>query len=217
MTDEKRRIPIWEQPPVAGRGPANAGVPDASASQNDTEPEPIDAAVEAGHDGAGSADEVLSTTESVVAALTTERDAFYDQLLRQRAEFENYRRRTQKEMGEAEARARGRMLGEFLPILDNLDRALSAAEHHEEGKVLQGVRLTHTLFEDLLRREGVTAIDPVGESFDPSTHEAMVFAPSAEPEGVVTATLERGYALGDRLLRPARVAVSSGAAGDVGA
>ena len=105
------------------------------------------------------------------------------------------------------------MLGEFLPILDNLDRALNAAEHHEEGKVLQGVRMTHTLFEDLMRREGVTAIDPVGEAFDPAVHEAMVFAPSDQPEGVVTATLERGYVMGDRLLRPARVAVSSGAAG----
>ena len=104
------------------------------------------------------------------------------------------------------------MLGEFLPILDNLDRALNAAEHHDEGKVLQGVRMTHTLFEDLLRREGVTAIDPVGEAFDPSVHEAMVFAPSDQPEGVVMATLERGYAMGDRLLRPARVAVSSGPA-----
>ena len=217
MTEEKRRIPIWERsddglrqtppppdihaassPPeaagehsIAGNGP-NSGdgptvVPDGTgvtASDEEFSPAEADVSTHEGEPPEG---------EATVAALTAERDSLWDQLLRQRAEFENYRRRTQKELTEAETRARGRVLGEFLPILDNLDRALNAAEHHEEGKVLQGVRMTHTLFEDLMRREGVTAIDPVGEAFDPSVHEAMVFAPSVHPEGVVTTTLERGY------------------------
>ena len=242
MTEEKRRIPIWERSddglrqtppppdtqvtssppdaggedsaagnaPAAGNGPVRVADGTAAAasgeetSEEESSPVEADAETHEGEPPAG---------EATIATLTAERDSLWDQLLRQRAEFENYRRRTQKELTEAEGRARGRVLGEFLPILDNLDRALNAAEHHEEGKVLQGVRMTHTLFEDLMRREGVTAIDPVGEAFDPSVHEAMVFAPSDHPEGVVTTTLERGYVMGDRLLRPARVAVSSGTAG----
>jgi molecular chaperone GrpE len=117
-------------------------------------------------------------------------------------------------MEEAESRARGRMLVEFLPVLDNLGRALEAAEHHEEGKVLDGVRLTHNLFTALLEKEGVAEMCPLGEPFDPQLHEAMMTQPSSQPEGTVTAVLERGYRMGERVLRPARVAVSAGLASD---
>jgi molecular chaperone GrpE len=202
MTDEKRTIPIRESPVAAGRPIPPLGDPSSGSA---------DGAPVSDEDAVLVDGEAPLADETTVEALTGERDALWDQLLRLRAEFENYRRRTQKELSDAESRARGRVLGEFLPVLDNLDRALNAAEHHDEGKVLQGVRMTHTLFEDLMRREGVTAVDPTGEAFDPAVHEAMVFAPSDQPEGVVVTTLERGYLMGDRLLRPARVAVSSGA------
>jgi len=146
------------------------------------------------------------------ASLQADRDAYFDALLRLKAEFENYRKRTQRELLDSEARARATVLCEFLPVLDNLDRALNAAEHHDEGKVLEGVRLTHSLFQELLRREGVEVIDPAGEPFDPEAHEAMISQPSTEPEGMVSAVLEKGYRMGERLLRPARVAVSAGPA-----
>ena len=129
------------------------------------------------------------------------------------AEFDNYRKRTQREAAEAETRARAFVLSQFLPVLDNLSRALNAAEHHEEGKVLDGVRLTHAQFADLLRKEGVEELDPQGEPFDPELHEAMLTQPSPQPEGTVTAVFEKGYRLGDRLLRPARVVVSAGPTG----
>ena len=109
-------------------------------------------------------------------------------------------------------RAQGELLGDLLPVLDNLERALDAAEHHDEGKVLGGVRLTRDMFVDLLRRAGVEEIETRGRPFDPQVHEAMLMQPSEQEEGTVTAVLERGYRQGDRVLRPARVAVSSGPA-----
>ena len=135
-----------------------------------------------------------------------------DQLLRQRAEFDNYRRRATKELIEARARAQADLLSQLLPVLDNLERALDAAEHHDEGKVLGGVRLTKNLFVDLLRGVGVEEIESVGTHFDPQVHDAVLTQPSDQEEGVITALLERGYRQGDRVLRPARVAVSSGPA-----
>ena len=98
----------------------------------------------------------------------------------------------------------------MLPVLDNLERALDAAEHHDEGKVLGGVRMVRDMFVDLLRRSGVEEIPTVGAEFDPHVHDAVVMQPSDQEEGTVTAVLERGYHQGDRVLRPARVVVSSG-------
>ena len=96
-------------------------------------------------------------------------------------------------------------------MLDNLERALDAAEHHEEGKVLEGVRMTRDLFVDLLTRAGVEEMPGVGAAVRPGCarrHAASALRP--EEEGVVTAVLERGYRQGTQVLRPARVVVSAG-------
>jgi molecular chaperone GrpE len=145
-----------------------------------------------------------------VYAVTRERDQLADALLRLRAEFDNYRRRSVRELTEARTCAQGDVLGELLPVLDNLERALDAAEHHEEGKVLQGVRMTRDLFVGLLTRAGVEEVPGVGTPFDPQVHDAILTQPSEEEEGVVTVVLERGYRQGEQVLRPARVAVSAG-------
>jgi molecular chaperone GrpE len=143
-------------------------------------------------------------------ALIKERDQLADALLRLRAEFDNYRRRSVRELTDARTCAQGDVLAELLPVLDNLERALDAAEHHEEGKVLQGVRMTRDLFVGLLTRAGVEEVPGVGTPFDPQVHDAILTQPSEEEEGVVTAVLERGYRQGEQVLRPARVAVSAG-------
>jgi molecular chaperone GrpE len=135
---------------------------------------------------------------------------------RLRAEFENFRKRASREAMELRERAQGQLLAELLPVLDNLERALDAAEHHDEGKVLGGVRMTRDMFVELLRRAGVEEIKTVGQPFDPNVHDAIVLQPSDQEEGTVTAVLERGYRQGDHILRPARVAVSSGPAGQAG-
>jgi molecular chaperone GrpE len=151
--------------------------------------------------------------EALVAerdAAVKERDDNADALLRLRAEFENYRRRTSREVIDAGTRAQCDLLGSLLPVLDNLDRALDAAEHHEEGKVLDGVRLTRKMFVDLLGCTGVEEIAGVGTQFDPNLHEAIMVQASDQEEGTVAAVLQKGYLQGDRVLRPAKVAVSSG-------
>jgi molecular chaperone GrpE len=142
--------------------------------------------------------------------IARERDALADSLLRLRAEFDNFRRRASRELVEARERSQGELLGDLLPVLDNLERALDAAEHHDEGKVLGGVRMTKDMFVGLLNRMGVQEIETVGAPFNPEVHDAILMQPADSEEGTVTAVLEKGYTLGDRVLRHARVAVSSG-------
>ncbi|MCX8031793.1 MAG: nucleotide exchange factor GrpE [Thermoleophilia bacterium] len=142
-------------------------------------------------------------------ALVAERDALTDSFLRLRAEFDNFRKRMARELTESGARARAEVLLELLPVLDNLERALEAAEHHEEGKVIEGVKLTRDMFMDLLRRSGVEEVPGVGAEFDPNVHEALAVEPSEHKEGTVIRVFQRGYRHGDRILRPARVVVSA--------
>ncbi len=146
-------------------------------------------------------------------SLAAERDGLSDALLRLRAEFDNYRRRATRESFETRDRAQCDLLADLLPVLDNLERALDAAEHHEEGKVLDGVRMTRDMFVDLLTRTGVEEIAGEGAQFDPQVHEAISVQPSQHEEGVVAAVLERGYRQGERVLRPGRVVVSAGPGG----
>ncbi len=162
------------------------------------------------------AETLLIEAQAELDKVTEERDALTESVLRLRAEFENYRKRATRELVQARDRAQGELLSELLPVLDNLERALEAAEHHEEGKVLGGVRMTRDMFADLLRRSGVEEIETVGVRFDPVVHEAMLLQPSDSDEGIVTAVLERGYRQGEHVLRPARVAVSSGPGAPVG-
>ncbi len=143
-------------------------------------------------------------------ALLQERDRLADSLLRLRAEFDNYRKRAARELTDARVCARGDLLVDMLPVLDNLERALDAAEHHDEGKVLQGVRLTKDQFVCLLAQAGVEEVPGVGSPFDPTIHEAVAVQPSELDEGLVSAILERGYRQGAQVLRPARVVVSAG-------
>lgn len=214
MTSEKKRIPINERHVApdgvhaadAGSGaPGIAAEPDGSGAAAPAAP--ADSAVAEGG-SAGDAGVVVDATPLEI--VTAERDRYLDALQRLQAEFDNFRRRSQRESAEARTRARCGVLGEFLPVFDNMARALDAAEHHQEGKVLDGVRLTHSLFADLLRREGVEEIHPLGSAFDPHLHEAIVSLPSEESEGTVVQVVEKGYTAGETVLRPARVAVSAG-------
>ncbi len=97
---------------------------------------------------------------------------------------------------------------ELLPILDDLGRALDAAEEHEEAKLEEGVRLVHRALADLLAKEGLAEIDTEGK-FDPHVHEALLSQPSEAKEGSVIEVVQKGYKLGDRVLRPARVVVAA--------
>src|SRR5437763_8267654 len=131
-----------------------------------------------------------------------------DRLLRLAADFDNYKKRAARERQEYVAFANERILKELLPILDDLERALSAAEHHEEAQLEEGVRLVHRSLASLLERQGVKEIATEGK-FDPPVHEALLAQPSEEKEhGDVLDVIQQGYTLGARVVRPARVIVA---------
>ena len=143
---------------------------------------------------------------------TRERDEYLDALQRLKAEFDNYRKRVARDQHELAARAHERLVRELVPVLDDLERALEAATAHEEAQLEEGVRLVHRALADALTKEGLAEIETDGK-FDPHTQEALLSQPSDEEEGAVIEVLQKGYKLGDRVLRPARVVVSQGADG----
>ena len=139
---------------------------------------------------------------------TRERDEYLDALQRLKAEFENYRKRVSREQAEFVTRASERLVKQLLPVLDDLERALEAAAEHEEAKLEDGVRLVHRSLADALAKEGLVEVETDG-AFDPHTQEALLAQPSDADEGTVIQVLQKGYKLGDRVLRPARVVVSA--------
>jgi molecular chaperone GrpE len=147
--------------------------------------------------------------ESVdVDALQADRDQLFDRLQRLAAEFDNFRKRSAREQASFSARANERLVKELIPILDDLGRALEAASEHEEGKVEDGVRLVHRALAGLLTREGLAEIETDGK-FDPHVHEALLSQPSDQDEGSVIEVVQKGYKLGDKVLRPARVVIAA--------
>ena len=143
-----------------------------------------------------------------VAAAEAKADEHLNDLKRLAAEFENYKKRTAREQASLSARATERLVKELLPIVDDLERALQAAEEHEEAKLEEGVRLVHRQLASALEREGLAEIETNGK-FDPHVHEALLSQPSQADEGSVIEVLQKGYRLGDRVLRPARVVVAA--------
>ena len=133
--------------------------------------------------------------------------ALEDRLLRLAADFDNYKKRTAREREETVVYANERLVKELLPILDDLERALVAASEHEEARLEEGVRLVYRELFGLLERNGVREIDAEG-AFDPHVHEALLVQPSEADEGSVIDVVQKGYTLGDRVVRPARVVVA---------
>jgi molecular chaperone GrpE len=203
----------------------------------DKVPDPAGAAMpddaEVGADNAG--DEVPDPSVAampeaeVVEALQRERDEYLDLAQRTRAELENFRKRAARESAEAERRGRAHVARGLVPAVDNLERALQAAgvnldpasatespdpesrEVSAHEALAAGVALVHGEIVGALRSAGVESFDPAGERFDPNRHEALSSRPAVDGEeaGVVGETLQRGYVLGEVLIRPARVVVTS--------
>ena len=154
------------------------------------------------------AEEVENTQEvQEVEALVKERDELLDTLQRLQAEFDNYRKRAARDQQSLVARAHERLVKELVPVLDDLERALEAAEAHEEAKLEEGVALVTRSLGDILRKEGLEEIPTEGK-FDPHVHEALLSQPSDANEGDVIEVIQKGYRLGDRVIRPARVVIA---------
>jgi molecular chaperone GrpE len=152
----------------------------------------------------GSADDPLSS-------LQAERDKYLDLAQRTQADFENYRKRAARDQAVEGARAKAGLVRELLPVLDNLERALTTAADGNggAGSVVEGVKLVHADLVGVLQRSGVESFDPAGEPFDPTEHEALSTRPvEGTHPGIVVDVVEKGYRLNDTILRPARVVVS---------
>ena len=147
-----------------------------------------------------------------VAELQKERDDYYDRLLRKTAEFDNYRKRTDRERQQLAEAAAADLIKDLLPLVDDLERAIKAdAASEAAAPILRGVELIHKQLLDTLRKRGVTTIEALGADFDPHYHQAVAHEHAeGRRENEVIEEFARGYMLGDRLLRPAMVKVAKG-------
>ncbi len=148
-----------------------------------------------------------------LAQVQKERDDYYDRLLRKTAEFDNYRKRTDRERLQLSEAAAADLIKDLLPLIDDLERAMKAADAEDEAAapILRGVEMIHKQLLDTLRKRGVTPIEALGADFDPHYHMAVAHEPAeGRRDNEVIEEFTRGYMLGDRLLRPAMVKVAKG-------
>jgi molecular chaperone GrpE len=151
--------------------------------------------------------------DALLADAQRERDEYLDLAKRTKADFENFRKRMTAEVQAASARGKAEVIREVVPVLDDLERAIQAAgldpEGDSEDGLSHGVLLVFRSLRDSLGRNGVEAVDPKGEKFDPMAHEALATQPVEGVEsGNVVEVMQKGYRLGEQLIRPARVVVS---------
>jgi molecular chaperone GrpE len=160
-----------------------------------------------------SEEQVEQDFDALLAEAERQRDEYLDLAKRTKADFENFRKRMTAEVQAANARGKSDVIREVVPVLDDLERAIQAAgldpEGDSEDGLAHGVLLVFRSLRDSLGRNGVEPVDPRGEKFDPMAHEALSTQPVEGAEsGTVVEVLQKGYRLGDQLVRPARVVVS---------
>jgi molecular chaperone GrpE len=153
--------------------------------------------------------------EALLADAHSERDEYLELAQRTKADFENYRKRMAAETQAAAVRGKAELANGLIGVIDNLERALQAADidagaaQAPEEPLAQGILLTYRELGAVLERAGVNGFDPAGEKFDPTWHEALSTQSAEGTEaGIVVETMQKGYRLGDQLIRPARVVVS---------
>ncbi len=197
--------------PVTGDGGAlRAGasstppspVPPAGGDPTDSTPGPVDGA-----------EQVEEDFEALLADARKEKEEYLELAKRTQADFENFRKRMSAEVQAAGVRGKGQLAQEVVPALDDLERAIQAAgldpEGDSEDGLAHGVLLVFRSLREGLKRNGIEAVDPKGEKFDPNQHEALSTVPLEGTEsGTVVEVLQKGYRLDDKLIRPARVVVS---------
>lgn len=186
--------------------PGNGGAPPDSAVEDQEKP-----SEETGLETAPEGNELPLTREALLA-LRRERDELHEQLLRRRADFENYKKRVERDRALAERAAAARICEALASILDDFDRALGSLP--SDSPLRSGIELIQRQIVALLESEGVTSQDPTGEPFDPEAHQALSYeAVPGFADGTVVQTFRKAYFLGGRLLRPALVKVARGEAG----
>jgi molecular chaperone GrpE len=172
--------------------------------------EPEEASSSCEKEGEKSADERIRALEEALAVKETEVRNNWDKFVRERADLENYRKRVQREKEELLKYGNESLILEILPVIDNMERALSHASEEPHVAVIEGIRLTHAMLLSALKKFGVTTIETTpGAPFDPAFHQAMRQVESAElPSNTVVEEMQKGYLINDRLLRAAMVSVA---------
>lgn len=205
MSDESRDDQGQERStadPVAGEGGALRADAQRPSSTPPTPTPPAD-----------DASQVEGDLDALLADTQRERDEYLDLAKRTKADFENFRKRMTSEVLAAGARGKAEVLRDVVPVLDDLERAIQAAgldaEGDSEDGLSHGVLLVFRSLRDSLSRNGVETVDPKGEKFDPVVHEALSTVQAEGVEsGTVVEVVQKGYRLGEQLIRPARVVVS---------
>ena len=201
--EEERRDPnLPEEDPLRGDDPVEEaqGSPDAPDIVEETGA--VVEESEAENPGADGEEPVVPLSE--FEAVSAERDQYLDALKRLKAEFDNSRKRQQRERARTLEAASEKLVQELLPVLDNLDRALES-----DGDIRGGVQATREQLADVLAEEGLLPVASDGQPFDPNVHEAVMGRPSEDHEdGTVLQTFQRGYLLNGRAIRPAKVVVA---------
>ncbi len=184
--------------------------PQDGHSGNDEAFHQSDGGAESGHGGQQSAGGDPDSLQAQIAEKEKEIAELKDKYLRTLAESENARKRIRQQSEESVRIQRESILRDLLPIIDNLERALAAAREGTDPKtILDGVQMTVRALLDFLRAQGVTPVASVGQAFDPARHEAVDHVPSdVHPPNTVVDEFHRGYQIGERILRPARVSVA---------
>jgi molecular chaperone GrpE len=201
----------WETMPAAGgleppvvfakSNENGAAAPAAPAAPRPASEVPLEAFIRRGQ-------EIQQKTEQI-ERLTAEKKEIQEILLRKQADFDNFRKRSEKETQEIYRRVRGDVVLDFLPVLDNFELALRHAENTDPATLREGVTLIYKQLTDILSRQGLELVEAEGQQFDPEIHEAVAIEPSDDvKDHTVLQEFQRGYRLGDRLLRPARVKVA---------
>jgi molecular chaperone GrpE len=195
MTDTEQAL---EEQPHADRGVSTSETPHQDGEP--AAPEPVQPVDDEAREVEGDLDELLATA--------AQRDEYLALAQRTQADFENYRKRVAREAATAQQRGIAKLAKELLPALDNLDRALEAADQRDP--LLDGVRLVRDELSAALARVGIESFSPAGEPFDPEQHEAMAQRPVEDAEsGTVAEVYQPGYRLGGTIIRPARVLVAA--------
>lgn len=192
---------------AAGHAPGAAAAQAAAAAPDAPPVETPDTAP-----AAPSPEERIAQLEADKARLEKEKQDNWDRVLRATADLDNFRKRSRREVDDARTEARSKVLREMLPVIDNLERAVEHAETtgaDAQGSVLEGVKLVLRQFTQALERCDVHPVDAVGKPFDPNLHEAISQMETGDhPPGSVVQALQKGYLIGERLLRPSLVVVA---------
>jgi molecular chaperone GrpE len=185
----------------------NPIVPEPQPAPADSDPETLDATAEA------TPEDAIEEDLEEITARAKKADEYLALAQRTKADFENYRKRAARETAAAQERGVAKLAKELLPAVDNLDRALEAAQHDGDNgasTLVSGIKLVHADVLAALSRAGIERFEPTGEQFDPQRHEAIAQQPvEGAQSGTIVEVYQRGYRLGDFVIRPARVVVAA--------